>query len=59
LKRFTLYHEIFHILAYTHSINVFKKPTDGEVPYNEFLADHFPANILMPYDLGQEVAGIL
>lgn len=50
-QRFTLYHEIFHILAHDNGDPVFKKSEDNEVYFNEFLADHFSANILMPNDL--------
>ncbi len=46
--RFTLYHEIFHVLAHCHSTPVFKKRMDREVNFNEAIADHFAANILLP-----------
>ena len=48
-QRFTLYHEIFHILAHCKATPVFKKVAsrrDGS--FNELLADHFSAVILMP-----------
>jgi len=48
-KRFTLYHEIFHILAHCKATPVFKKISsrpDGS--FNELLADHFSAILLMP-----------
>lgn len=48
-KRFTLYHEIFHILAHCKATPVFKKTSSSpEGSFNELLADHFAANILMP-----------
>lgn len=46
--RFTLYHEIFHILAHCNSTPVFKKRLEEEVNFNEVIADHFAANILLP-----------
>ena len=48
-KRFTLYHEIFHILAHSKVDNEYKKlfyPRKGY--FNELLADYFSASILMP-----------
>lgn len=48
-QRFTLYHEIFHILAHCKATPVFKKATDSqEGSFNELLADHFAATILIP-----------
>ena len=48
-QRFTLYHEIFHILAHCKATPVFKKTSSGqEGSFNELLADHFAAIILMP-----------
>ena len=48
-KRFTLYHEIFHILAHCKAAPVFKKTSSSpEGSFNELLADHFAAIILMP-----------
>jgi Zn-dependent peptidase ImmA (M78 family) len=48
-QRFTLYHEIFHILAHGRATPVFKKTaTSPEGSFNELLADHFAAIILMP-----------
>jgi hypothetical protein len=48
-QRFTLYHEIFHILAHCKSTPVFKKPTRGrQGSFNEMLADHFSGIILVP-----------
>ena len=48
-KRFTLYHEIFHILAHCKATPVFKKTSSSpEGSFNELLADHFAAVLLMP-----------
>ena len=48
-QRFTLYHEIFHILAHCRSTPVFKKAAFGRKgSFNELLADHFAAVILLP-----------
>jgi hypothetical protein len=48
-QRFTLYHEIFHILAHGKATPVFKKTSSSpEGSFNELLADHFAAVILMP-----------
>lgn len=49
-RRFTLYHEIFHILAHCQGNIMFKRSGGGEVYFNEFLADHFSASILLPYE---------
>lgn len=51
-RRFTLYHEIFHILAHSEANPVFKKaPDKREGVFNELLADHFSACMLMPKQL--------
>ena len=48
-KRFTLYHEIFHILAHCKATPVFKKTSSSpEGSFNELLADYFALCILMP-----------
>jgi hypothetical protein len=48
-QRFTLYHEFFHILAHGKATPVFKKTSSSpEGSFNELLADHFAAIILMP-----------
>lgn len=49
-QRFTLYHEIFHILAHCEATPVFKKTLCSHEGYfNELLADHFAGFILLPY----------
>ncbi len=47
-QRFTLYHEIFHILAHSNGDTAFKKSEDDEVYFNEYLGDHFSGAILTP-----------
>lgn len=48
-QRFTLYHEIFHILAHCKATPVFKKVScSREGTFNELLADHFAAVMLLP-----------
>jgi hypothetical protein len=48
-QRFTLYHEIFHILAHGKATPVFKKTSSSpEGSFNELLADHFAGIVLMP-----------
>jgi hypothetical protein len=51
-QRFTLYHEIFHILAHCKATPVFKKAAcSREGSFNEMLADHFAAVMLVPAEL--------
>jgi hypothetical protein len=48
-QRFTLYHEIFHILAHCRGTPVFKKQSHTQEGYfNEMLADRFSTAILLP-----------
>jgi Zn-dependent peptidase ImmA (M78 family) len=48
-QRFTTYHEIFHILALYKATPVFKKASRSwKGFFNELLADHCAAVILMP-----------
>jgi hypothetical protein len=55
-RRFTLYHEIFHILAHCKSTPVFKKAGHGqEGAFNESLADYFAGMILLPTELVKKV----
>jgi hypothetical protein len=58
-QRFTLYHEIFHILAHckaTEATPVFRKASGlDKGSFNELLADHFAAIILMPDWLVQKM----
>lgn len=48
VRRFTLFHEAFHILAHCRATPVFNKPGHGEAYFNELLADHFANCVLMP-----------
>ena len=48
-QRFTLYHEIFHILAHCKATPVFNKVSYGaKGSFNELLADHFALTMLIP-----------
>ena len=48
-QRFTLYHEIFHIMAHCRATPVFKKISCGpKGSFNELLADHFAIVMLIP-----------
>ena len=48
VKRFTLFHEIFHILAHHRATPVFRKRGSKVGSFNELLADYFAGCILMP-----------
>jgi hypothetical protein len=60
-QRFTLYHEIFHILAHckaTEAAPVFRKASGPDRGYfNELLADHFATAILAPGKLVKQMWG--
>ena len=47
-KRFTLFHEAFHILAHCRTTPVFRKRGSIVGSFNELLADHFAGCILTP-----------
>jgi Zn-dependent peptidase ImmA (M78 family) len=48
-QRFTLYHEVFHILAHCKATPVFHKASSGgQGSFNELLADHFAMIMLVP-----------
>jgi hypothetical protein len=47
-KKFSLFHEGFHILAHSRGTPVFKKAGAAEGSFNELLADYFAACVLMP-----------
>ena len=47
-KRFTVFHEAFHILAHCRTSPVFRKRGVVQGSFNELLADHFALSILMP-----------
>jgi len=48
MKRFTMFHEAFHILAHCGGTPVFRKRGAIQGSFNEMLADYFAACILMP-----------
>ena len=48
MQRFTLFHEVFHILAPCRTTPKFKKRGLIRGSFNELLADHFASCILMP-----------
>jgi Zn-dependent peptidase ImmA (M78 family) len=51
-RRFTFYHELFHILAHCNASPVFKKsPSQKEGAFNELLADHFAAIMIVPEEM--------
>lgn len=51
-RRFTLYHELFHILAHSNASPIFKKtPAQKEGLFNELLADLFSGVIIMPREM--------
>jgi hypothetical protein len=47
-RRFFLFHEIFHILAHKETTPVFSRIGSEERIFNEGLADHFAASVLVP-----------
>ena len=47
-RRFTLFHEAFHILAHCQATPVFNGPGREEAYFNELLADYFAGCVLMP-----------
>ena len=53
-RRFTLFHEAFHILAHCRSVPVFRKRGVEEGCFNELLADCFAIFVLMPEEWVKE-----
>jgi len=53
-KRFTLFHEAFHILAHCRTTPVFRKRGSVVGSFNELLADYFACCMLMPRELVKE-----
>lgn len=47
-RRFTLFHEGFHILAHCKVSPIFRKRGSTQGAFNELLADYFAVCILMP-----------
>jgi hypothetical protein len=55
-QRFTLYHEIFHILAHSKATPVFRKVAcQREGTFNELLADHFSGACLVPEKMAKKI----
>jgi len=48
MKRHTLFHEAFHIIAHANGIPAFKKTQSQKYNFNEALADYFAMSLLMP-----------
>jgi hypothetical protein len=53
-KRFTLFHEAFHILAHGNSTPVFRRRGSEKGAFNELLAECFASCVLMPTDWVRE-----
>jgi hypothetical protein len=53
-KRFTMFHEAFHILAHCRSSPVFRKRGSIAGSFNEMLADYFAVCFLMPREWVKE-----
>lgn len=54
MRRFTLFHEAFHILAHRNTAPVFKKRGAEVGAFNELLADFFAVCVLMPKEWVKE-----
>ncbi len=48
VRRFSLFHEVFHILAHRKTTPVFRKRESTAGSFNELLADYFASCVLMP-----------
>ncbi len=53
-KRFTIFHEAFHILAHCRANHVFKKRETRRGSFNELLADYFAVCVLIPREWVKE-----
>ena len=53
-RRFSLFHEAFHILAHSKATPVFRKVGVKKGSFNELLADHFAGCVLMPQEWAKE-----
>lgn len=53
-RRFTLFHEVFHILAHCKTTPVFRKRGGEGGCFNELLADYFATCVLMPREWVKE-----
>ena len=54
MKRFTLFHEGFHILAHCRTMPVFRRRGAIQGSFNELVADYFAGCILMPREWTEE-----
>ena len=54
LKRFTLFHEFFHIITHRNASSAFKKVATGKSAFSELAANSFAAFILMPQEWVEE-----
>ena len=50
IKRHTLFHEAFHVMAHCKGSPVFKRTGSDRINFNELLADYFAMCVLMPRD---------
>ncbi len=50
IKRYSLFHEGFHIIAHCHAAPIFKKIGLDNGSFNELLAGYFAGSILIPAD---------
>ena len=48
VRKLTLFHEAFHILAHCYSTPVFRKISSRKGSFNELLAEYFTYRVLMP-----------
>jgi len=48
VRRLTIFHEAFHVMAHSYSTPVFRKIHSKKGAFNELLAEYFTYNILMP-----------
>lgn len=53
-KRFTLFHEAFHILTRSEGIPAFKRKGGKDPLFHEMLCDHFAGCVLMPAEWVKE-----
>jgi len=55
LRRFSLFHEAFHVLAHSNTTPIFKKIGSAGGSFNEYLADVFAGSILAPNEWIKEI----
>lgn len=54
-RRFSLFHEAFHVLAHSNTTPIFKKIGSAVGSFNEYLADVFAGSILAPNEWIKEI----